>query len=108
MCSPATQSTCASWQACAGDLSELEAVAATVSGKENVAGDAAVIQAKARELELLVPRIMARQAARTDTGLDPQSMLLAYLPAPSSGRQLAVNASFNPRVLFSRAIGDCP
>ena len=60
----------------AGDFSELEAIAATVSGKENVAGDAAMIQAKARELELLVPQIMARQAARVDTILDPQSALL--------------------------------
>ena len=62
---------------CAGDLSELEAIAATVSGKENVAGDAAVIQAKARELELLVPQVLARQAARADAVLDPQSMLPA-------------------------------
>ena len=67
----------ASMRASVGGLSELEAIAATVSGKENVAGDAAVIQAKARELELLVPRIMARQAARADAVHDPQSMLLA-------------------------------
>lgn len=65
----------------AGDLSELEAIAATVSGKENVAGDAAVIGSKARELELLVPKIMARQAARADTVLDPQSALQALIPA---------------------------
>ena len=54
-------------------MTELEAIAATVSGKENVAGDAAVIQSKARELELLVPKLMARQATRSDAALDPQS-----------------------------------
>ena len=62
--------------ASAGDLSDLEAIAATVSGKDNVAGDAAVIGSKARELEQLVPKILARQAARTDSMLDPQSMPL--------------------------------
>lgn len=61
---------------CAGDFSELKAIAATVSGKENVAGDAAVIQARACELELLVPQIMARQAARADTILESQSAFL--------------------------------
>ena len=71
-----------SMRPCAGDLSELEAIAATVSGKENVAGDAAVIQARACELELLVPTIMARQAARADTVLDPQSTVPCIVPAP--------------------------
>lgn len=47
-----------------------------MSGKENVAGDAAVIGSKARELEQLVPKILARQAVRTDSVLDPQSMPL--------------------------------
>ena len=46
-----------------------------------MAGDAAVIQAKARELELLVPTLIARQAARADTVLDPQSMLPCRPPA---------------------------
>ena len=78
---------------CAGDLSELEAIAATVSGKENVAGDAAVIQAKARELELLVPTIMARQAARADTVLEPQSMLRCRVPAPLPYNALARHSS---------------
>ena len=32
-----------------------------------------MIQSKARELEQLVPKLMARQAMRSDTVLDPQS-----------------------------------
>ena len=48
-------------------------MAATVSGKENIAGDAAVIGSRARELEQLIPQIVVRQAARVDTVLDPQS-----------------------------------
>lgn len=54
-------------------MSELEAVAATVSGKENIAGDAAVIGSRARELEQLIPQIVVKQGARVDTVLDPQS-----------------------------------
>ena len=50
-------------------------MAATVSGKENIAGDAAVIGSRARQLEQLIPQIAVRQAARADTVLDPQSAL---------------------------------
>lgn len=48
-------------------------MAATVSGKENIAGDAAVIGSRARELEQLIPQIVVKQGARVDTVLDPQS-----------------------------------